>query len=136
MKDEVILRSVGDLVVPFVLLDGVYVITHGEGGPGGGFQGGVIIAAAFVLHGLLHGMESLRRVVSRRLTVTLATLGVLTYVLVGVTGMVAGEAFLDHGGLAADPVRGQVLGITLIECGVGLTVAGVMLTICDELMGS
>ena len=50
MKDQVVLRVVSKITIPFILLFGLYVITHGELGPGGGFQGGVIVAASFILY--------------------------------------------------------------------------------------
>ena len=136
MIREVVIRTIGDLLMPFVLVFGLYVIWHGEGGAGGGFQGGVIVGSAFILHGLVHGMPSLRRVLSRRVTVALAACGVLLYAGVGVVTMALGSAFLDYDALQPDhPAAGQALGITLIEFGVGTTVAAVMLTLFDEFSG-
>ena len=57
MKDQVVLRIITKLLVPYMLVFGVYVIAHGELGPGGGFQGGVILAAGFILYGLVWGKE-------------------------------------------------------------------------------
>jgi multicomponent Na+:H+ antiporter subunit B len=131
---ETVTRCFGSLLVPFVLIFGFYVIWHGEAGPGGGFQGGVILATAFVLHALLHGMPALRRVLSRRLTVVLASVGVLFYVSVGLACLALGGRFLEYSVLDAEhPQAGQALGITLVEYGVGLAVASVMLTIFEEL---
>lgn len=136
MKPEVVTSSFGGLLIPFVLVFGLYVIWHGEAGPGGGFQGGVIVASAFILHGLLHGMPALRRVLSRRVTLTLTCVGVLFYAGVGVACMAAGGRFLEYSALKPDdPVTAQVIGITLVEFGVGLAVFSVMLTIFDELSG-
>ena len=134
MKSDVVTRCFGGLLMPFVLVFGLYVVWHGEGGPGGGFQGGVIIATAFILYGLIHGMPALRRVLSRRLTLTLTSLGVLFYAGVGVACIAAGGSFLDYGALVPhDPVHGQAVGITLVEFGVAFAVFAVMLTIFEEL---
>ncbi len=60
MKDQIILRIMTTVMMPFILVFGFYVITHGELGPGGGFQGGVVIAAAFILYGLVYGTKELQ----------------------------------------------------------------------------
>jgi multicomponent Na+:H+ antiporter subunit B len=136
VNPEAVTRCFGTILVPFVLVFGLYVVWHGEAGPGGGFQGGVIIATAFVLYGLLHGMPALRRVLSRRLTLILTSVGVLLYAGVGVACVAAGGRFLEYSALTpAHPTTGQVVGITLVEFGVGLAVFSVMLTIFDELSG-
>lgn len=49
LRDHLIPRVVGRMLVPFILLFGLYVQFHGEYGPGGGFQAGALIAAAFIL---------------------------------------------------------------------------------------
>ena len=63
MKDDLILRVVGKLMIPFILLFALYVQFHGDFGPGGGFQAGVIIAAGIIFHGLIHGIDTIRRIV-------------------------------------------------------------------------
>ncbi|MBI2360546.1 MAG: cation:proton antiporter, partial [Deltaproteobacteria bacterium] len=90
MKDQVILRVVTKVTVPFILVFGFYVITHGELGPGGGFQGGVVLAAAFVLYGLVFGLDDLEAIVPRRVSDALAGVGVLVYAAVGLAGILGG----------------------------------------------
>lgn len=134
MNDQVILRVVTKLLIPFILLFGFYVIMHGELSPGGGFQGGVILAAAFILYALVFGVRQTRRVLWRRITDALASIGVMIYAGVGVTTMLLGGSFLDYNLLnPADAPAGQALGITLVELGVATTVAAVMITIFNEL---
>jgi multicomponent Na+:H+ antiporter subunit B len=114
---------------------GVYVITHGELGPGGGFQGGVIVAAAYILCALVFGLERAQSLISIRLTDKLPAVGVLIYAGVGVTTLLMGGGFLDYNVLnAAHPASGQMIGMTVIELGVGLTVATVMITIFNEVV--
>lgn len=132
MSDQVVLRIITKLLVPCMLVMGAYVITHGELGPGGGFQGGVILAAGFILYGIVFGKQELHRVVPRRVTDALAALGVLLYAGTGVWCMLRGGRFLDYGVLpGSDTGTAEILGITLVEYGVGLTVCTVMITIYD-----
>ena len=132
MKDQVVLRIITKLLVPYMLVFGVYVIAHGELGPGGGFQGGVILAAGFILYGLVWGKEELQRFVPRRATDLLAAGGVLLYSGVGVATMALGGRFLDYSMFNADNKGdGEALGMLLIEYGVGITVCTVMITIYD-----
>ncbi len=129
MKDLVVLRGVSKLLIPFILLFGLYVQMHGDFGPGGGFQAGVIFASAFILYGLIFGTASIRRVVPPRVLLGFISLGVLLFAGTGVAALVLDGNFLDYDALAADPVSGQHLGILLVELGVGTTVFAVMLTI-------
>jgi multicomponent Na+:H+ antiporter subunit B len=129
LRQHLIPRVVGRLLIPFILLFGLYVQFHGEYGPGGGFQAGAIIAAAVILFALLEGEERALRVIPRRVLIGLMAGGALLYVAVGVAGMVLGGNFLDYSVLLDDPVKGQQLGILLIEAGVGITVTGTLLSI-------
>ncbi len=129
MKDIVVLRVVSKLLIPFILIFGLYVQMHGDFGPGGGFQAGVIFAAAFILYGLIFGTASIRRVVPPRVLLGLVSLGVLLFAGTGVATLVLGGNYLGYDALAADPLAGQHLGILLVELGVGITVSAVMLTI-------
>ena len=133
MRDQVILRVVAKVTVPFILVFGFYVITHGELGPGGGFQGGVVLAAAFILYGLVFGLEDLEKIIPRRLTDAMAGLGVLIYTGVGLVGIFGGYNFLDYTPLrltGADAAESW--GMTLVEYGVGITVAAVMVIVFRE----
>ncbi len=129
MKDLVVLRVVSKLLIPYILLFGLYVQMHGDFGPGGGFQAGVIFASEFILYGLIFGTTRIRRVMPQRVLLGFISLGVLLFAGTGVAALVLGGNFLAYGALAADPVSGQHLGILLVELGVGITVSAVMLTI-------
>ena len=129
MKHHIVLRVVGKLLIPPILIFALYVQFHGDFGPGGGFQAGVIFAAALILYCMLFGVQLARKVVNFALVRVLAGLGVLLYGSIGVLGMLTGNNYLDYDGLASDPVAGQHVGIILIELGVGITVAAVMLLI-------
>jgi multicomponent Na+:H+ antiporter subunit B len=125
-RDAVILRVVSKFLIPVIMLFALYVQFHGELGPGGAFQAGVIMASAFILHMLVFGLETTRRIVPVALLRGCAAAGALLYGGVGVAGLLLGGNYLEYNVLAADPVAGQHLGILLIELGVGLTVASTM----------
>jgi len=128
-EQHLILRIVTKMLIPFILLFAFYVQFHGDFGPGGGFQAGVIFASAIFLYTMLFGMSTARRVINRSFIQILAASGVLLYGSVGVVSLLNGKKFLDYSVLASDPVAGQHLGILLIELGVGITVASVMVII-------
>ena len=128
-EQHLILRIVSKILIPFILLFALYVQFHGDFGPGGGFQAGVIFAAAIMLYAMLFGMSTARRVINQSVIQLLAATGVLLYGSVGLVSLLNGKNFLDYSVLSADPVAGQHLGILLIELGVGITVASVMVII-------
>lgn len=129
MIHYVVLRVVAKLLIPFILVFALYVQFHGDFGPGGGFQAGVIFAAAFILYGLIFGLEAAQRVAPPEVVRVLVAAGVLLFAGVGVATLLLGGNYLNYSVLSADPVHGQHLGILLIELGVGITVAAVMITI-------
>lgn len=126
---NVVLRVAAKMLIPLILMFALYVQFHGETGPGGGFQAGVIFAAAFILYALVFGMETARTVVPASLLRVLASSGVLLYAGVGLTSILAGGNFLDYSMLAEDHIEGQHLGIFLVELAVGITVTSVMISI-------
>jgi multicomponent Na+:H+ antiporter subunit B len=129
MRLDLVLRVATKFILPWVILFGVYVQFHGDYGPGGGFQAGVIVAAAVILYALIYGLDKAQRVVPSGLVETLVPLGVLIYVGVGIAGFFTGGNFLDYSHLAHDSVHGQEWGIFLVEAGVGITVAATMLAL-------
>ena len=127
MSNQPILRVIAKMFIPFLMLFALYVQFHGDFGPGGGFQAGVIFAAALVLYALIFGTEQANRVVHPRALQLLVACGILLYAGTGVAGIVLGGNFLDYGALDHhNPVHGQHLGILLVELGVGITVTTVM----------
>ena len=129
LRHYLIPRMVGRLLIPFILLFGLYVQFHGEYGPGGGFQAGALVAASMILYALLEGQDRALEVLPQRVLTFLMVFGALLYGGVGVVGILQGSNFLDYSALSSDPVAGQQLGIILIEAGVGFTVTGVLLSI-------
>jgi multicomponent Na+:H+ antiporter subunit B len=112
MKDDIILRVAGKLVMPFMLL-----------------LAGVIAATAIVFYALIFGLAAGKRLVPEGVVEAALALGVLLYAGVGFAGLALGGAYLDYFVLDRDPVHGQHRGIFWVEAGVGITVAGVMLKV-------
>ncbi len=129
MRHHFILRIVAKLLIPLILLFALYVQFHGDFGPGGGFQAGVIFGAGFILYTLIFGVETAKKIAQPRIVRVMVAVGVLLYGAVGLVSLLLGGNYLDYSVLAQDPVHGQHLGIFVIELGVGTTVAAVMITI-------
>jgi len=129
MVEKTLMRVVAKLLIPLIVLFAFYVQFHGDFGPGGGFQAGVILAVAFILYALIFGVRVARRVIPAAVSRNLLSLGVLIYGGTGVVTMLMGGEFLDYNVLASTVHGGQHLGILVVEFGVGMTVAGAMITI-------
>lgn len=135
MEHHLILRVVTKILIPFILIFALYVQFHGDFGPGGGFQAGVIFGAAVILYALVFGLERAERVVPPRALRLLMATGVLIFAGTGVAAMLLGGNFLDYGQLAHDPHHGQHYGILLVEFGVGVTVTATMIMIFFGFLG-
>lgn len=129
LSEHHVLKVIAKLVVPIILLFGLYVQFHGEYSPGGGFQAGVLFAAGIILYALVFGLDAARAVIPPRLLGVLPATGVLIFGGVGLLTLLLGGGYLDYNALGADPQSSQQLGILLVEIGVGVTVASVMLVI-------
>lgn len=129
---DTIVRTVSRLLVPFIQLFGLYVIMHGHTSPGGGFQGGVILASSFILLAIVDGMDEVHRRFSlTKLTVFTST-GVLLYAGLGVVCLLLGANYLDYGVLPGTEPRS--MGMLVIEIGVGITVMAAILSIFRDLL--
>lgn len=128
MRDYLVLRVITKLLFPFILLFALYVQFHGDFGPGGGFQAGVIFAASFILYSMVFGVSVAQRVLPDGILRAGIAGGLLIYASVGVVDLLLGANYLDYSPMAAHAKEGQHLGIFLVELGVGITVASVMMT--------
>ena len=129
LRHHLIPQVVGRLLIPFIVLFGLYVQFHGEYGPGGGFQAGALIASGVILYALLEGEEAALQAVPKGVLMGLVIGGACLYGAVGLVCILMGGNFLEYSVLSADPVFGQQLGILLIEAGVGMAVCGALLSI-------
>ena len=135
MKQNPVFRVVAKILFAPIIMFGLYVQFHGDYSPGGGFQAGVIIAAAFILHAIVFGLQAGREIVSARVNLWMMVFGVLLYGGVGVVSMAKGGLFLDYTALTGSVETGQHIGILLVEFGVGLTVTSVMLAVFHAFAG-
>jgi len=133
VQHHAILRVVGKLIIPLLMLFGLLVQFHGKYTPGGGFSAGALFAAAVMLYGILEGADRSAKAMPQDWMLRLAALGATLYTGVGIACMLLGGAFLDYNVLSSDPLNGQYLGILLIEFGVGLTVATVLIMIFNAI---
>jgi multicomponent Na+:H+ antiporter subunit B len=131
------------ILVPVIMLFGLYVVAHGEETPGGGFQGGAMMAAGIILARLTLAPEQDQRVLSSQMAVVLGIIGALIAVAVGLAPMFAGGNFLDYSALPIPQEDGRVLphfglrafGIAVFELGIAIAVMSILVTIFDYLAG-
>ncbi|WP_409433465.1 Na(+)/H(+) antiporter subunit B [Litorimonas sp. RW-G-Af-16] len=126
---HVLLRVISKFLIPLIALFAFYVQFHGDYGPGGGFQAGVILAASVILYALIFGLHEAKRAFPPSWIRIGMTLGVLLYGGTGVVTWMLGAEFLNYDVLAHDPSHGQHYGILAIELGVLITVTTVMIAI-------
>ena len=135
MYKNPILRVCTKVLFAPIILFGLYVQFHGDYGPGGGFQAGVIIASAFILYSIVFGLNEGKRLLPEKMNLFLLALGALIYGGVGIISMLLGENFLSYNILGTSAQSGQHLGILLVEFGVGLTVCNVMISLFNSFAG-
>lgn len=135
MRNNVILRVATKVLTPNILIFALYVQFHGDYGPGGGFQAGVILGAGFVLYALVNGLESCQRVLPASIVHFCMAGGVLIFAGTGVVSLLLGGNYLDYNVLAHDPIHGQHRGILFVELGVITTVFGTMVSIFYAVAG-
>ncbi len=122
--DNPLLRETVFVIAPAVLLFALYVQFHGELGPGGGFQAGIIFTVGIIFCCLIFGTEKMEKILPARVAEILSCAGVLLFAGTGFTTMLLGGNFLDYDFLSTEPLIGQHIGIFLVELGVGITIVG------------
>ncbi|MEL6365164.1 MAG: Na(+)/H(+) antiporter subunit B [Pseudomonadota bacterium] len=137
MAGHHILRIVTKILFAPILLFALYVQFHGDYGPGGGFQAGVIFAVAFILHTLVFGVEETRKIVPEGVLRVAMVIGVLLYAGTGVATMMLGAPYLGYDVIVpeSDHHAGQHYGILIVEFGVGVAVASTMMMIFFKFVG-
>ncbi len=136
-KKNPIIVLVSRMVSPFIMLFALYVIFHGHYSPGGGFQGGTMLAAALLLMRLATGSDIAQLQFSKILGTPLGCIGVLIYFGTGFLAMLSGGEFLNYSFLpftGFTPAELRSLGILLVEIGVGIAVMGILVAIYDDLL--
>ena len=132
-SDDVIDKTLARLLMPFIVVYALYVVMHGHYSPGGGFQGGVILAAGFILLVISHGLKQTRKRMSQKLAGVISSVGVVIYGGIGAVCLILGGNYLDYGKLSkilkVPAAEARSLGILGVEIGVALAVMAVMCTI-------
>ncbi|HPQ44936.1 MAG TPA: Na(+)/H(+) antiporter subunit B [Syntrophales bacterium] len=132
-SDDIIIKTIARIFVPFIQLYALYVIMHGHYSPGGGFQGGVILGASLALLLITHGYDEMRKRIPEGVIILFGSVGVLIYAGIGLTCLLLGGNYLDYSQLSVilhvDPAHARSLGILGVELGVGFTVMAVMYSI-------
>lgn len=135
--EDVIIRTLTRVLAPFLQCYALYVIAHGHYSPGGGFQGGVILAASIILMVISFGLDTARRRFPERTGIILLCTGLLIYSGTGALCLALGGNFLDYSYLAkilpVTVARARALGILFVETGVGLGVMAVMISLVYDI---
>jgi len=136
--EDIIIQTVCRILIPFIQVYGLYVIAHGHHSPGGGFQGGVILGASFILLCVAYDINEAKRRLNEKLDTMFCSLGLIIYSGIGFVCLVLGGNYLNYSRLGhilpVDPVNARSLGILGIEIGVGITVMAVMISIFLDLV--
>jgi len=131
-QQSIIVKTLCRLLVPFIQMFGLYVIMHGHSSPGGGFQGGVILASSFILLAIGFGIEAVKQRFSIAAVTVFTSTGVLLYAVTGIVCLLLGANYLDYGILpVANP---RSIGMLVIEVGVGITVMAAFVSIFHDLI--
>lgn len=135
--DNLIIHTAVRMLVPFIQLYGLYVIVHGHYSPGGGFQGGVVLGASFILLALAYDLKTSLQFMSERVNAVLGNVGVLIYTGIALLCALLGGLFLDYSALQRiiplGPVEWRSMGIFLVEVGVGIAVMSIMASLFWDL---
>lgn len=133
LYENLIIQTISRLLIPAMQIFGLYVIAHGHGSPGGGFQGGCILAASYILMVAAYDILDLKSRMSENLNTILCCIGVFIYAGIGLLCVILGGNFLDysvlHKVLPVDPVKARYMGMLGVEIGVGIAVMSVMISI-------
>ena len=125
--ESTIIMTTVRVVAPFVMTFGLFVTLHGADSPGGGFQGGVVLASVLVMIAFAYGTAPTRDWINRDALGGLIGGGVLLFAAIGLGTLALGGNFLQYvlyGGQTASKY-----GIELVELGIGATVVGIVTSI-------
>jgi multicomponent Na+:H+ antiporter subunit B len=131
---DTIIRFIARQLAPFIQLFALYVVAHGHLSPGGGFQGGVILGASFILLAISYDSRMIIGIMSERLNILLGNIGVLIYAGIGFLCLLLGANFLDYSVLskvlpATDKIMARSHGMLGIEIGVAIAVMAIVISI-------
>ncbi len=136
--NDLIIQLTCRMLIPVIQLFALYVLAHGHHSPGGGFQGGVIMGASFILLALAHDLPSTLKRFSQRNFLICAALGIIIYASFGVASLLLGGDFLDYGvlhqiGLGKTEIDAHYHSMLGVEVGVFFTCTAIMFAIYAHL---
>lgn len=136
MRESEIVNMISRKLTPYILLFGLYLISYGHLSPGGGFQGGVVLASGVILLFLSRGTTSVEKIFPEE-RLGLAEMGMFSlFILMGIGGLIAGEYFLGNflwlGRAGEVPSAGFIFFLNII---IGLKVGAGIILICFYLIG-
>ena len=125
-----ILQTAARLLMPLLLLFAIFLLLRGHNQPGGGFVGGLVVAASFVLYAIAFGVDAARRALLVQPS-TLLGVGPLVALVSGLPGVAAGKSFMTAVWTTVPAGQAELaVGTPLVfDIGVFLAVIGVVLTI-------
>ena len=135
--EDIIIESLARFLTPFIQAFALYVLFLGHYSPGGGFQGGVLMGASFILLVIAYDIIEGKRRITEKFNIVLNATGVMVFSGTGLLCLILGGEFLDYSQLAAilpvGPEEARSLGILGVEIGVEITVAAIMVSIFLDL---
>ncbi len=135
---DMVTAKVARLFIPFIQLFGIYVIAHGHYSPGGGFQGGVILGAAYILFAISHDLRTAVDRYNEGAMIAMLTWGVLIFAGTGFVALLMGGEFLNYSALeplfGLSPAYTRSFAILIVEIGVGMTVMATMVLLYNFLV--
>ena len=96
MRKDSILTCCSDLVLPIIITLGLYIIIHGHLSPGGGFQGGVLVAGAFTILYVSYGIKNLSKKIKVNVLKIGEDIGALGFIILAFLGLVFGGTFFKN----------------------------------------
>lgn len=95
-RKDSILTCCSDLVLPIIITLGLYIIIHGHLSPGGGFQGGVLVAGAFAILYVAYGVKNLSKRIKVNVLKVGEDIGALGFIILAFLGLVFGGTFFKN----------------------------------------
>lgn len=135
---DTIVSIITRFMLPFITLFGLYLIVHVHLSPGGGFSGGTVVGAGFVLLSLTYGISMQERKFSHRTSTLIESAGALIYIILGITAFFYGQPFLSNLPIFSAGEPGRLFSggfIALLNIAIGVKVASTIVALFDSLGG-
>ncbi len=136
-SQSVIIIVAGRALAPLIQLFGIYVIIHGHYSPGGGFQGGALLAAGVILLRMTEGRCAAQSEISTEAAIPVASIGALIFAGTGLVTLAFGGHYMDYGVVPVPGIEEPMVryyGILLVEFGIGLAVMTALVAIFDDML--